>query len=111
MEYANALVTFVDILGFREIVSKRTAGEIAYILSWLIRTAKPFGFNARPGDVSFVNFSDNVVRISALPKRPRYRDIVPRLWIEASDLAGAQALLSQRGGVHSGWYMHGEDCT
>lgn len=97
MKYATSLVTFVDILGFRDIVSRKSADEIATILRRLISTAKPFGFNARPEDVSFVNFSDNIVRVSALPDNPRYEDIIPPLFIEAADLASAQALLAQRG--------------
>jgi hypothetical protein len=106
-QYRTAIVSFIDILGFRDIIAKRTSAEIQSILKRLITTAQPFS-NIAEDKIVYVNFSDNLVRVSWLPDDPTYEDVIDSLYVEISDLGGAQALLTQRGVFIRGGISVGE---
>jgi hypothetical protein len=66
LEYRDAIVTYLDILGFRQLVQNRPAFELAAILRTLGQHAKPDANVAQLYEMSTVNFSDLTLRIVPL---------------------------------------------
>lgn len=106
--YCDAVVTFIDILGFQSLVKERTAEQVAGAITRLQQSVQPMvpgtnrGKTARMISRSRVHaFSDCVVRIRAFDDDD---DEGPTLIRELADLASIQASLSiagvfVRGGV------------
>lgn len=106
--YREAVVTFIDILGFQSFVKDHTAEEVAGAITRLQQSAQPMASGttqknvARMIDSSRVHaFSDCIVRIRAFEDDD---DEGPTLIQELADLASIQASLSiagvfVRGGV------------
>jgi hypothetical protein len=61
VEYARSIVSYLDILGFRELIETKTAGEISRILRILTESVKPDGISSSQG-LRFTKFSDTVIR-------------------------------------------------
>lgn len=99
--YRKQIVTFLDIMGFRNIVSMKTADEISMMLDHtLANAAAPSA--AKESETSVISFSDSVIRA-----RPCAKDLAGALFHEVEELARAQwALLNKgilvRGGVTAG---------
>ncbi|HEU4560459.1 MAG TPA: hypothetical protein VFS20_21595 [Longimicrobium sp.] len=107
MSYEHAVVSFVDILGFKALVETRAAKEINQILSRLETTAQPFMMAGEEKPIVFMNFSDTVVRISPLSSKSN-RELILKVSTEMMDLASSQALLAQRGVLLRGGMTVGE---
>jgi len=68
VEYARSIVSYLDILGFRELIETKTAGEISRILRILTESVKPDGISSSQG-LRFTEFSDTVIRSVPLARR------------------------------------------
>lgn len=104
--YRPAVVTFIDILGFRNIVEKRSPQEIKKIISAVQRHAGSDDYKSNDKEVNFTRsifFSDSVVRVR--PFDAEYNE--GSLFFELIDLVHAQAELANlkvfiRGGLTVG---------
>lgn len=65
--YTRSIVSYLDILGFRELVETRTDGEISRILRILAKSVEPDTV-FKSEKVRFTKFSDTVVRSMPLAK-------------------------------------------
>jgi hypothetical protein len=93
--YQKALVTFLDVLGFKALVAEREPKELAIALAEFERHSAPF-FRANGEHLTHIAFSDTIIRVSPFDD-PRCQDeILDRLTTEASDVAAAQTLLCQK---------------
>jgi hypothetical protein len=61
VEYVRSVVSYIDILGFRELVEAKSAGEISRILRILATSTKPKP-TSTAYTVRFTKFSDTVIR-------------------------------------------------
>lgn len=61
VEYTRSIVSYLDILGFRQLVETRTAGAISRILRILTESVKPNVISKSEG-LRFTTFSDTVIR-------------------------------------------------
>ena len=100
--YRKAIVTFIDIIGFKELVKKRTAAEIHEILSelatWSAGDTDEItneGVASIPvGLVGAIAFSDNVVRVCPIDSDEGGHGA---LFHELLSLVHVQATLARRG--------------
>lgn len=100
--YRNSVVTFLDILGFREIIKTSDASAVSEMLDAIGETAaSPVGVD---GDLTHViSFSDSVIRARPTGKEPAYDALLH----EIQDLAASQWSLMEfgilvRGGITIG---------
>lgn len=92
MTYKTAVVTFLDILGFRKIVATQNQEEIASILDAIAETAAtPVGLGSEQTEV--LSFSDSVIRVRATQPSMSFEDLLH----EVQDLAVAQWSLLELG--------------
>jgi hypothetical protein len=73
VQYAVSLVTYLDILGFKDLIRTRTAGEISRIIRIVKEAVQPARFKTRLSaipDDEYVNFSDLSVIATPLEKAP-----------------------------------------
>jgi len=94
MEYEVALVTYIDILGFRELVETKTAGDISRIIRIVKETVQPYRFKTkleRTDNENFVNFSD--LSITSVPLRRRSQIPRGRIFWQLMHLIHAQSSL------------------
>jgi hypothetical protein len=71
VRYVRSIVSYIDVLGFRELIRTKTAGEISQILRILGESTKPDAI-FKSQRIQFVKFSDTVIR--SMPEeinRPR----------------------------------------
>lgn len=61
MTYTRSIVSYLDILGFRELIRTRTAGEISRITRILAESITPHPTD-EPKTITFTKFSDTVIR-------------------------------------------------
>jgi hypothetical protein len=66
VKYKRSIVSYLDILGFRELVLTKTAGEISRILRILAESISPDSKEG-PITIEFTKFSDTVIRSSPEP--------------------------------------------
>ena len=103
--YNLAIVTFFDILGFKEIVKTSKPDEIAKILDWLGYVAKD---DVEPGgeySPEVVTFSDSVVRTQRIDNQEFRMGL---LYQETLNILWAQMELSYRGVLIRGAMTIGE---
>jgi hypothetical protein len=62
VKYTRSIVSYLDILGFRELEEAKSAGEISRILRILTESVKPHPTD-EPVRIQFTKFSDTVIRI------------------------------------------------
>jgi hypothetical protein len=62
MQYRRSLFTFLDILGFRELIRTKTPDEIGKVLTQLREHTKPDETTASMLEMQFQTFSDCTVR-------------------------------------------------
>jgi hypothetical protein len=96
VKYSPSIVTFVDVLGFSDLVAKRTAADVADILSRFASHNAPSRLSDQE-TISYFAFSDTVVRIVPMSDAQDEDAVCDALLTEVSDIAAAQILLSQRG--------------
>ena len=107
--YKKAIVSFVDVLGFRDLIEHSTSREVKSKLDLLMKFAAS---NVEdPLDYSFmaesISFSDCIVRVRRIEKEPNLANPLGLVFYEILDLLHAQGeLLNQgiliRGGVAFG---------
>lgn len=108
MAYVRSVVTFVDILGFADLVRNGTEADVVERLDAMSETAaKPVGLDAHLTTV--VSFSDSVIRVRPVEPETVYDALVH----EIQDLAAAQWSLLEfgmliRGGTTVGPVFAGE---
>jgi hypothetical protein len=61
VKYTRSVVSYLDILGFRDLIETRTAGEISRILRILTESVEPGQF-FKSQKIKFTKFSDTVIR-------------------------------------------------
>jgi hypothetical protein len=67
VKYTRSIVTYLDILGFRNLIDTKTAGEISQILRILTESVKP-GETSKLEGLRFTKFSDTVIRSTPVGK-------------------------------------------
>jgi hypothetical protein len=71
VRYSIALVTYIDILGFKDLIATRSAGAISRIIGVFKKTLRPARYKTKlralPDD-EYVNFSDLIVIATPLEK-------------------------------------------
>lgn len=90
--YETCIVTFVDILGFREIVAKRPDHDISAMLSLLRKTTEISETVQEKPEVDYYAFSDSIVRVRRISE-----SVVETIGVEANDIGLAQLDLAHRG--------------
>ena len=109
VSYRQAIVTFVDILGFREIVSSRPVSDVRRIVRLVQHFARPGGQEARdlsddevPWTRTFA-FSDSIIRIRPFDRNFRegalFSEVISLVHMQA-DLADVGVFV--RGGLTTG---------
>jgi hypothetical protein len=83
-EYTKQVVTFLDIMGFREIVAKQDAEAITHTLNLIQKKAAAAGDDSAEA-TKVISFSDSIIRA-----RPACEDPVAALLYEVGELAAAQ---------------------
>lgn len=114
MDYTVALVTYLDVLGFKEILENRTAYEIRKLLDLFRTETDPGGSDDENAGVSFFNFSDLIVRVTNVLSPNNRKFPYGVVFHEVLDLAHVQARLAYhgvlvRGGVAIGEIVAGEE--
>lgn len=104
--YETCIVTFVDILGFREIVAKRPDHDISAMLSLLRKTTEISETVQEKPEVDYYAFSDSIVRVRRISE-----SVVETIGVEANDIGLAQLDLAHRGVLIRGGMTVGEVCS
>lgn len=115
-EYAIALVSYFDILGFKAIVQDKTssAGEIRDILELLRKESHPDPEGFGSSETSIIAFSDTIVRTTHILSKKNTEYPTGMLFSELSDIAYAQIQMVfknviVRGVVTGGKIYHNDD--
>jgi len=91
VRYTRAIISYLDILGFRELIETRSAGEISQILRILAESVEP-GSTFKNEKIQFTKFSDTVIR--SMPEAKHY----PRNFLfELRSILHSQIALIPRG--------------
>ncbi|WP_457812650.1 hypothetical protein [Sinorhizobium meliloti] len=85
-------MTFIDILGFRDIVAKSSAAEISAMLTLLRKTTEISEVPQARSEVDYYAFSDSIVRVRRISN-----SVVETIGVEANDIGLAQLDLAHRG--------------
>ena len=94
--YRPSILTFVDILGFREIARKGKPEDIKELLESLKREATPDDNLAKDLEMSFLTFSDCTVRVVPVDSRSNKKFPSGILWHELLSLVYLQARLVRK---------------
>jgi hypothetical protein len=91
VRYTQSIISYLDILGFRELVETKTAGEISQVLRILAESVEPSQM-FKSEKIQFTKFSDTVIR--SMPAAKHY----PRNFLfELRSIMYAQIALIPRG--------------
>lgn len=101
--YETCIVTFIDILGFRAIVAKRSAPEISAMLMLLRKTTEISEVPQARSEVDYYAFSDSIVRVRRISD-----SIAETIGVEANDIGLAQLDLAHCGILIRGGLTVGE---
>src|SRR2546425_2642144 len=93
-KYTIALITYLDILGFRSLVGGRSASHIKAVLESLRRESKPDNELAQLYSMKYFNFSDHVVRVTDLLARSNVEAPTGLLFHEVLGIVHMQAHLA-----------------
>lgn len=99
MDYKNCLVSFFDILGFREIINNKDPDFISEVLCNLRKHAKPDDFLQSTYEIDSIAFSDNIVRSVHIESNANIERPNGLLWFELFQLAWLQSQLIFEYGV------------
>jgi len=97
VKYERALVTYLDILGFRDLIESRSAGEISRILGLVKREIKPDSEIARLYKLKYQSFSDLTVISTPIDTVLNRRAHNGPLFSEVFGLIHAQVILVDEG--------------
>lgn len=109
--YQRSIITFIDILGFREIVSKRTVSEVDRILDLFNEFGTPCRLDpdeeSDPSEPVVLSFSDSIIRVRNLESEENLAFPMGHLFHEVNSLVHLQTDLVNygvlvRGGVSVG---------
>ena len=110
--YQKAIVTFLDILGFRNLIAKATCGEINRKLNALNQFTRPIYLVGddldRELEPRFYSFSDCIVRVRSLETSANLQCPTGLLFYELLDLVFAQADLIRSGVLVRGGMAFGD---
>ena len=96
-KYTIALITYLDILGFRSLVTGRSASHIKAVLESLRQESMPDDDLAQLYSMKYFNFSDNVVRVTNLLARGNVTNPTGLLFHEVLGIVHMQARLATEG--------------
>ena len=104
--YRTALISFIDILGFREIVNSRSCAEIAHALK-LMRNFSEGDDSGEEYQARLIQFSDSIIRIRPLDSKANEEGAYGVLFHELLDIGMMQGDLANlnifiRGGMTIG---------
>ena len=102
MQYRRSLFTFLDILGFRELIRTKTPDEIGKLLTQLREHTKPDDKTASMLEMQFQTFSDCTVRAVPLDSPSNKKHPSGILFSELLNLVHAQYRL-----LYDGYFMRG----
>jgi hypothetical protein len=97
-EYDQSLVTYVDILGFKDLIARRDATHVKNVLLYLTRrvSGDPPEVTALFG-LQTIYFSDLIVRTVPLQGGTKVGNSIGTLFFELRKVANAQRALAARG--------------
>lgn len=108
--YEKAIVSFIDILGFRELIDKSKAEEVKAVLEFVHKFAKPeiedeedYSFDAEA-----ISFSDSVIRVRKIEKGLNSKYPLGLVYYELNDLLLAQMMLIYDGVLLRGGIAYGD---
>ncbi len=90
MKYEQAIVTYIDILGFSDLVSAKTSQEIHEILMLIEKAATPCDSNKWLYAPETKVFSDSIIRIRKINTKANIDLHIGLLFYELSDLIAVQ---------------------
>src|SRR5437870_2013254 len=102
MQYRRSIFTFLDVLGFRELVSTKKLDEIEKLLRRLREHTKPDDELASKLEMQFQTFSDCTVRAVPLDSPSNKQHPTGILYFELLNLVHAQYRL-----LFDGYFMRG----
>lgn len=91
VRYVRSVVSYLDILGFHELIRTRSAGEISRILRILAESVKPDP-TFKADKVQFTKFSDTVIRSIPVSPNPSFNFV-----FELRSILNAQIALISEG--------------
>jgi hypothetical protein len=93
LKYSPHLITYIDILGFRELVKEKTPNFISHAIQKVIQATAPDDKISKANEENYVKFSDLIVHTVPIlsPANKKYRDGI--VFQEIQGLATAQASL------------------
>lgn len=109
--YEKAIVSFIDILGFKELVESSTSEAVKSALDLVNRFAIP---EAEDEDLDYsfvaesISFSDCIVRVRRTEKEPNLTNPVGLVFYEIIDLLHAQGELLNQGILIRGGIAYGD---
>ena len=95
--YCQSIVTFIDILGFKDIVKNRTCDQIDVILDTLNHFASRSSNDNNSLEPTVLSFSDSIVRVRNLESEENIAFPVGHLYYEVNALVHAQMDLVNNG--------------
>jgi hypothetical protein len=90
VEYTQSIISYLDVLGFRDLIDNKSAGHISRIVRILKEKAKPDQEISKGNGVKFFNFSDTVIRITPIKSQVNQKDKAGNLFWEILDLVHIQ---------------------
>ncbi len=109
--YNKAIVTFLDILGFREKVSKLESKEINEILDIVEKVTTPDKSENTPYSPEAIVFSDSIVRTRQLTSKENLKYPIGLLFHELLSIVHAQSELIDYGILIRGGIAFGDICV
>jgi hypothetical protein len=110
VKYEPMLVSYVDILGFGELIRTKTAGEISRLLRVFNETTAPYQFKHQeriPGlpDEDQVSFSDLILTCTPLRRRGDRETVFQQFtrFVHAQSILMLDEGILIRGGITAGW--------
>lgn len=90
VSYSQSIISYLDVLGFRDLINCKTPGQISRIVRLLKERTKQDKEVSRAHGMKFFAFSDTIIRINptAAPQHPKFK--AGHLFLEILDLVHAQ---------------------
>ncbi len=108
VNYSFSLITYLDILGFRDLIQHRTPGEISRVVRILKEKTKPDEQVAKIHGMKFFNFSDTAVRITPVYTPLNIKNPFGYLYWEILSLVHIQHELIRQGIIVRGALSAGD---
>lgn len=90
VHYSFSLITYLDVLGFRDLIERKTPGEISRVVRILKEKTKPDDKADKTHGLKFFNFSDTAVRITPLYTPVNIKQPFGHLFFEILNLVHIQ---------------------